>query len=182
MSDNDDLKCKSMGNKLFKKQRAALSKAKMNEPPSGAAIPKAPSPPKPPSPPVAPGNSPAGQAAKQSQQAAKGAAQTPKIPQAPKIKPMGKSEKRSELKLSETELYTNCEHCGTPQFSKTAHGPEYAPCACFMVTKTEKFVTLKKSDTGYTLDFDPKADPESVRAFLLALKAKLLVTKRFGAE
>jgi hypothetical protein len=138
--------------------------------------------------PVAPGKNPAGQAAKQSMQAAKGqntkvaqapkapkSLQTPKAPTTPKI---GKS----ELRLSEKELYTDCEHCGTPQFTKTAAGPEYAPCACFMVTKSEKFVTLSKNESGYSLDFNPKSDPESVKAFLLALKAKLLVTKKFGDQ
>lgn len=179
MSHNDDLKCKTVGTKLFKKQRAALAKAKQNEAPSGSAVPKAPSPPKPPTAPVAAGNNPAGQAAKQAQRAAKGIAQTPKAPQAPKI-PTAPKVNKSELQLTEKELYTDCEHCGTPQFAKTESGPKYEPCACFMVTKSEKFVTLKKSDSGYTLEFNPKSDPESVKAFLLALKAKLLVTKKFG--
>lgn len=187
MSDNDEMRCKTVRNKLFKKQRALLAKARNAEAPSGAAMPKAPSPPKPPVGPVASGKNPQGQAAKQAQTAAKGASTAPKGPKQPKMPQMAQAPKapkmgKSELKLSESELYTDCEHCGTPQFKKTEHGPQYDPCACFLVTKSEKFVTLKKSDRGYELQFNENADPESVKAFLLALKARLLVAKKFGDQ
>jgi len=168
--------------------KSKLTKAKMAEGPSGAAMPKAPAPPQVPKPPVAPGNSPAAQQAKQGQTAAvKMASAPPKAPQAPKPPQMGKSEtyfshKRKELTISESQLFTECEHCGVPQFTKTEQGPSYKPCACFMVTKNEQFVTLKKNETGYALDFNPKADADSVKAFLLALKARLLVTKKFGDD
>lgn len=100
---------------------------------------------------------------------------------------------RSLIKKSETsyvtefELYQACEHCGTPEFKKTPNGPIFSPCACFMVlTKDEtgkptNFVALRKTASdGYRLDFNPSADPDAVKTFVLLLKSSLLLKKKFG--
>lgn len=94
--------------------------------------------------------------------------------------------KSEEAHVSESELYRSCEHCGKPEFSRAPDGPRFTPCACFVaLTKDEEgrpqhFVALRKSGDGYRLTFDPSADPDSVRAFLLLMKTRLLVKKRFG--
>lgn len=180
----------SSKSEFLMKLKSKLEKAKLQEGPSGAAIPHAPSPPQAPKPPVAPGNSPARQQSAQAQKpAVKAAASMPKVPKPDNIAPtkpsMGKSEtyfkaKRKELTISESQLMTKCEHCGVAQFKKENDSMSYEPCACFMITKSENFVSLSKNESGYTIDFNPKADPDSVRAFLLALKAKILLTKKFG--
>lgn len=94
------------------------------------------------------------------------------------------AKKEHEYHVSETELYTNCPHCGVPEFKKTEAGPKYKPCACFYVTlkseegKATSFVRVtRKSEGGYTLSFNEKADPESVETFLRTLKDKLLEHK-----
>lgn len=84
------------------------------------------------------------------------------------------------------EIYSPCEHCGKPEFTKTEDGPKYAPCHCFRITlknddgKPTSFVKLSKTQNGYNLTFDPDADPDSVRAFLLTMKATLLTQKKLG--
>lgn len=100
------------------------------------------------------------------------------------IKPVVK--KTEEHHVSESELYAKCEHCGTAEFKKTASGPVFSPCACFIaLTKDDEgkainFVALKKADDGYKLSFNPSADEEAKRTFLLFIKSRLLIKKRFG--
>jgi hypothetical protein len=162
--------------------RAKLTKAGMKEGMSGAAMPKQPKMPQQPKPPVPAGHNPAGQAAKQSQRAASG--KPPAMPKPPKMPsaPMGKSEYfkqklQKSYKVTEDQLYSACEHCGTAQFTKTSSGPTYSPCACFMVTKNSNFVSLTKNENSYSLTFNQNANQESIKAFLLALKSRLLMAK-----
>lgn len=175
------------------------------EKPGGAAMPKGPQPPQAPKPPVPAGKQPAQAAAKQAQAAARG--QQAKPPTAPKPpanpikiagpkppkspgalkseeyfgklrkKPTAKSERA--FHVTEQEMMQPCEHCGTPQFTKKFDKVAYAPCACFRITLNDRgFLSLEKKEQGYSLRFAKNADPETVRAFLLTLKAKLLLAKR----
>jgi len=78
--------------------------------------------------------------------------------------------------ISEDLLYTPCNECGIPEFSKTESGPKYKPCACFQVTlENSRFVSIKKSEsTGlYEIKFTKKQDKELITAFLLTLKDRL---------
>ena len=82
--------------------------------------------------------------------------------------------------ISETELYTPCVHCGVAEFTKSENGPKYKPCACFYITmkseegKETNFVKIiKKSEGGYSLTFNEKADPDTISTFLLTLRNKL---------
>lgn len=175
-----------------------VGKAEM---PAGAAQPKKPAMPKPPKPPVPPSNNPAGAAAKQAQQSAKGKVATPKQPKAPagslgpkppKVGAMTKSgdyfrSKLGKSEVTEDQLYSHCEICGKPQFTKNNKGPEFSPCACFSVVKsdeegnTKNFVkVLKKSEGKFELQFSNDSDPETVKLFLLSLKARLLIKKNHG--
>lgn len=94
--------------------------------------------------------------------------------------------KAEEYSVSEAELGEQCEHCGTPQFINSSTGLLFKPCACFMaLTKDEEgnpinFVALRKTQGGYKLSFSPNADEEAKRTFLLMLKSRLLIRKRFG--
>lgn len=91
-------------------------------------------------------------------------------------------------KVSKSELFANCIHCGVPEFTTGSNGqPTFKPCACFSVVNKDEndkpceFVTLQKNQDGtFGLKFDPKADQDTVKAFLLTLKAKLLLQKKFG--
>lgn len=99
---------------------------------------------------------------------------------------LGKSEKYT---TTEEELYkSKCPHCEVPEFKKGENGiPIFNPCACFSVMKKNeegkpyKFVeVIKKTESGlWDLKFHPNADPESVKVFLLTLKAHLLVKRKF---
>jgi hypothetical protein len=183
--------------KLHEKYSSFIQKAEM---PGGAAQPKKPAMPQPPKPPVPPSKNPAGAAAKQAQQSAKGKMATPKPPKPaagslgpkpPKVGAMTKNEyfkkKLSKSEVTESELYSHCEICGTSQFKKTEKGPEFSPCACFSVVKkdeegnSKKFVNvLRKSDGKFDLEFSPESDPETVKLFLLSMKARLLIKKNHG--
>ncbi|MGH7240771.1 MAG: hypothetical protein ACREGB_00565, partial [Candidatus Saccharimonadales bacterium] len=96
---------------------------------------------------------------------------------------MGKSE---ALYLIEgREIYKNCMHCGQPEFTKSEDGhPQFKPCICFLQPgdsdRTEFLDVIEKTDAGYVIKFDANADADSVKAFLLTLKTKLLLKKRFG--
>ncbi len=187
--------------------KAEMSKAEM---PRGAGQPQQPAGPKPPKAPIPPSNAPAASAAKQAQSAGKGGYTPPKTPgaQAPKNpstapkspkaakpdyfksmlkKPVTKSEKK--WVATEEQLYkTACPDCGTPEFKKGADGnPTFNPCACFLVLKKDEngnpcsFVNaIRKTDGTYSLEFEKNADPEVVKAFLLTLKARLLIKKNHG--
>lgn len=100
-----------------------------------------------------------------------------------------KLKKNEKYTTTENELYkSKCPHCQVPEFKKSEDGtPIFNPCACFSVMKKDeegnpyKFVeVIKKSETNvWDLKFHPNADPESVKVFLLTLKAHLLVKRKF---
>lgn len=101
-------------------------------------------------------------------------------------KPVQKSQTYS---ATEDQLYkSECSHCKVPEFKKGEDGnPVFNPCACFVVLRKDengddyKFVNIiKKAEKNYSLNFNPKADTESVKVFLLTLKSRLLVKKKFG--
>lgn len=103
----------------------------------------------------------------------------------PLIKPnVQKSEKA--YFVAKEEIYHECDFCGMPEFSKNTKGePELSPCACFSVmAKSEsgrpiKFAKVSKTEDGnFKLSFHKSVDAESTRAFLLTLKAKLLLSKQ----
>lgn len=178
-----------------------MGKAEM---PKGAGQPKGPKLPEPPKPPVPAGNQPASQASKQAQASGQGGYKPPQTPGAvmpknPTVKPkaavaksgdyfrnkLGKAEKFS---ATEEQLYkSSCNECGKPEFVKGADDvPVFNPCACFRVLKKDeegrpyKFVqALKKTDGSYGLEFAKDADPETIKIFLLTLKSRLLLNKRF---
>jgi hypothetical protein len=172
------------------------------EMPKGAGQPMAPKPPQMPKPPVPPGNNPAAQAAKQSQQSGMGKMPVPGKPKMPSMAPktpsMNKSDyfrsklgKSEPIRTSATEeqLYKSaCSQCGVAEFVKDKDGnPKFQPCACFLVMKKDsegnpsKFVkVLRKSNGSYSMEFAKGADPEVVKLFLLTLKSKLLIKKKFG--
>lgn len=101
-----------------------------------------------------------------------------------------KIKKKETYTATEDELYkSKCPHCNVPEFKKSETGsPEFNPCACFSVMKKDeegqpyKFVNvIKKSETGnFELKFHKSADPDSVKVFLLTLKAHLLVKRKFN--
>lgn len=125
----------------------------------------------------------------------------PEVTQAAKPAKMGKSDEYFKKRLSkvevkksqtcsvtENELYkSECAHCHVPEFKKSEDGtPEFNPCACFKVLrktdegKEYKFVSIfKKSEGSYDLKFHPEADSQSVKVFLLTLKARLLMKRKF---
>lgn len=162
--------------------------------PGGAAIPKMPSMPKPPMPGALPSKAPAASASRQSMGAAKGLSAPTKMSSSGKPKTMGFGPPpdtmkmgKSETRLSEDEVYARCEHCGQPEFSRSAAGPQFTPCACFMaLTKDDEgnpthFVALRKAQDGsYRISFDPSVDKDAAKVFLLGLKSRLLVKKKFG--
>lgn len=180
------------------------------EAPAGAGMPKKQQQPKPPTPPTPASNQPKAAQAKTAQKQAQTSAEgKPLLPPAPpgargpkmtptsakpnkavsaftKPQPLANSEK--SYILSESEIYTPCPDCGKSEFIKSEDGsPKFNPCACFSVMKKDelgkpfKFVTvLKKNDGSFTMNFSPEADSEAVKAFLLTLKASLLVKRKFG--
>ena len=91
--------------------------------------------------------------------------------------------------VSASEIYANCEQCGRPEFTTGVNGaPVFNPCACFRVMvkdendKPYKFVILaKKEDGSFSLKFNPTADKDAIKAFLLTLKSKLLERKNHCA-
>jgi hypothetical protein len=101
-----------------------------------------------------------------------------------------KIKKKETYTVTESELYkSKCPHCNVAEFKKSETGsPEFNPCACFSVMKKDeegnpyKFVSvIKKSDTGnFELKFHKNADPDSIKVFLLTLKAHLLVKRKFN--
>lgn len=92
-------------------------------------------------------------------------------------KPVAKAEK--SFHVTEQEIMEPCEHCGTPEFTMRGENPVYTPCACFRITLSERrFVSLEKKESGYSIKFAKNSDPETVKAFLLTLKAKLLLAKK----
>ena len=96
----------------------------------------------------------------------------------PPILPTKKSE---SIVVTSEQLNRKCAHCGTSEFKKSEDGKMvFAPCACFQVEENSEvpFVQVKKSENGaFELEFSPKADPESIRAFLLTLKARLMINR-----
>lgn len=85
--------------------------------------------------------------------------------------------KEPEVTISESDLYSPCPHCKTPEFTKSESGPKYSPCACFYITsqenKNKAFLRLSKTSGGYKISFSSKADPEIIEAFVETLKTKL---------
>ena len=100
---------------------------------------------------------------------------------AEKTKPVQKSEKAI---VTSEELHNPCPHCGKAEFKKSEDGTQvFSPCACFQVEQDSAtpFVQVKKHENGpYELEFSPTADPDSVKAFLLTLKARLMISKKLN--
>ena len=104
-----------------------------------------------------------------------------------KLKARSRAMVKAEVKeyhVKESDMYTNCMHCGVPEFVKSEDGPKYKPCACFYITlKSEEgnpvnFVQVtKKKEGGYSLIFNKNADKDTVNTFLMTLKKKLLAYK-----
>jgi hypothetical protein len=176
--------------------------------PQGPGIPKAPKPPVPAS--NAPGAAAAKQATQASKGIIKppklagtskpaNSQMKPKMPSSAKPPPVAKSGDYFRSKLgknevlqahaTEEQLYKSaCQNCGVAEFVRGEDGhPRYNPCACFLVTKKDeegrpqKFVKiLKKNDGAFDLEFIRGADPETVKLFLLTLKARLLIKRKHG--
>jgi len=104
-----------------------------------------------------------------------------------KLDKVQKSEKiAKEYFITESEMFNRCVHCGVSEFVKNEDGSiKYQPCACFMVTQKSgsendiPFVEIiRKSESGaYQLRFNPKADADVVKAFLMTIKNKLIEYK-----
>lgn len=158
--------------------KAELDKA--GEMPAGAAKPKMP---KMPSAPVMPSKQPMAAAQKQAQISASGKQMMPKMPKPPKTPKMAtKSEEaviKNEFIITETELNNKCTDCNKPQFTLTKNEHKFTPCICYASENQgkEPFVKLVKSEGSTKLYFNSKADPESVKSFLLTLKLGLLAKK-----
>lgn len=138
-----------------------LKKAGTKEQPGGAAMPVAPAQPKFPAPAVSPSANPKGA---QNKSALKtGYFQTQKQ----KLKPQQKF-----ISVHKSELSTKCEHCNKAQFVIKSSGPSFTPCSCFMVlNKNERpFVRAEINKDIAKLFFDPQAEVEQVKAFLLTIK------------
>jgi hypothetical protein len=119
--------------------------------------------------------------------AAKPPMAAPKSMAAPKLAPPKMPAMKSEIIVTKSEIMSNCQHCQQPEFKMVNGNPEFSPCACFRVLRKDEsgqdaeFVKiLKKNDGTYGLQFSKNADPDAVKAFLLALKAKLLIGKKYG--
>jgi hypothetical protein len=199
------LESNSRGMNYFRKKAKSKQLGK-GEMPKGAGQPHGPAMPQPPKMPIPPSNSPAASAAKQAQISGKGGYKPPHTPGAPQIKnptskPTAKPKpgyfknilnknpavKKFELKTTADNLYkATCKECGVPEFTPDKDGvPTFTPCACFLVLKkneeSSSFVNiLRKNDGTYSLVFNPKADPDTVKLFLLTMKSKLLLKKKFG--
>lgn len=155
-------------------QERAIPKPKLGkagELPSGAGIPKQPKQAKPP---VMPSTKPASAAAQQAQQSGKGKQMVQAKPKMA-IKSESVATNLKKFSVTEAEANTPCEHCKKPQFKNG----QFDPCLCFRVEKSgkEPFVKLVKTEAGNKLEFRKNADPESVHAFLLALKLGLIAEK-----
>lgn len=158
---------------------------KAGEMPKGAAAPKKP---KAPLTPVGPSKTPMSAAGKQAQASAQGKQMAPKMPKPtmPKKQAAPKMAMKSEEKIiknqflvTETELSSKCTDCGQPQFTLTKNEHKFTPCICFASENQgkESFVKLIKNESGMKLLFNSKADPDSVKTFLLTLKLGLLAKK-----
>lgn len=126
------------------------------------------------------------------------ASKAPSTPKAPTLKSENyfrsklnnsKVQKNEWYNVSEEELYKSiCKECGKANFAKKTDGmPSFEPCVCFAVMKKDEegsningVEIIRKSDGTFNLKFDKSADPESVKAFLLMLKSRLLLKKHFG--
>lgn len=88
-----------------------------------------------------------------------------------------KSETGLKHGITAEEMLSKCVHCDVPEFTKSEKGDyKFTPCNCFTVMqKTENgrkswFVKISKSEQGFKLNFNPKADKESIKAFLITVK------------
>jgi hypothetical protein len=86
---------------------------------------------------------------------------------------------KNQFLITESELSNKCTDCGKPQFTLIKKEHQFTPCICFASENQgkEAFVKLVKNDSGMKLMFNSKADPDSVKAFLLTLKLGLLAKK-----
>ena len=93
-------------------------------------------------------------------------------------------QKSEKAIVTSEELHNPCPHCGKAEFKKSEDGTQvFSPCACFQVEQESAtpFVQVKKHENGpYELEFSPTADPDSIRAFLLTLKARLMISKKLN--
>jgi hypothetical protein len=168
--------------------KAKLPKAeieKAGEMPAGAAKPKMPKMPKAP---AMPSKQPIASAQKQAQASASGKQMMPKMPKsaAPKKQAAPSMATKSDEKIAknqfvitEAELNSKCTDCNKPQFTLTKNEHKFTPCICYASENQSKepFVKLIKSEGNTKLYFNSKADPESVKSFLLTLKLGLLAKK-----
>jgi len=86
---------------------------------------------------------------------------------------------KNQFLVTEAELSSKCTDCGRPQFTLTKNEHKFTPCICFASENQgkEAFVKLIKNESGMKLLFNSKADPDSVKTFLLTLKLGLLAKK-----
>jgi hypothetical protein len=191
---------------ILEQRKAARGVAKAGEMPSGAAMPKGPKPPMAPKPAVLPSKQPAAAQA-QTKASAKGlppakpnisqakspagptspsmkAPSMPKAPTSPKAPAM-----KSELvaTVAKSELFSRKAKEQLGEFTESRDGSvTYKPNIEFMAADIENtgektwFVDIKKNDDdSYQMSFNPKVDQDSIKAFLLAMKARLLMQKKY---
>lgn len=86
---------------------------------------------------------------------------------------------KNQFLVTEAELLSKCTDCKQPQFKLIKNEHKFTPCICFASENQgkESFVRLVKNETGMKLLFNSKADPDSVKTFLLTLKLGLLAKK-----
>lgn len=98
---------------------------------------------------------------------------------APKLAASEEKIVKNQFVVTEVELNSKCTDCNKPQFTLTKNEHKFTPCICYASENQgkEPFVKLIKSEGGTKLYFNSKADPESVKSFLLTLKLGLLAKK-----
>ena len=98
---------------------------------------------------------------------------------APKLAASEEKIVKNQFVVKEVELNSKCTDCNKPQFTLTKNEHKFTPCICYASENQgkEPFVKLIKSEGGTKLYFNSKADPESVKSFLLTLKLGLLAKK-----
>jgi hypothetical protein len=191
---------------ILEQRKASRGVAKAGEMPSGAAMPKGPKPPMAPKPAVLPSKQPAAAQA-QTKASAKGlppakpnvaSSLSPSGPKAPSMKPPATpkaptSPKAPAMKseiiatVSKSELFSGKTKQQLGEFTESRDGSvTYKPNIEFMAADIENtgqktwFVDIKKNeDDSYNMTFNPKVDQDSIRAFLLAMKARLLMQKKY---
>lgn len=103
----------------------------------------------------------------------------------PLKKPINKTEQF--FYVNKDEIYSLCEFCHQPEFIPDQNGnPLIKPCACFsIITKNNNknihFVKVHKTEDGnFKISFHKSVDADTRKAFLLTLKARILLNKKMG--